>query len=44
MLETGARQPEAIALYQSSGYERMPNFGTYRYHPDSLCFGKALAR
>jgi GNAT superfamily N-acetyltransferase len=42
VLETGTRQPEAIALYQSSGYERIPNFGTYRDHPDSLCFGKVL--
>jgi len=44
VLETGTRQPEAIALYESSGYSRMPNFGTYRDHPDSLCFGKALRR
>ncbi|WNV89962.1 GNAT family N-acetyltransferase [Umezawaea sp. Da 62-37] len=42
VLETGAVQPEAIALYGSSGYERMPNFGTYREHPDSLCFAKSL--
>jgi GNAT superfamily N-acetyltransferase len=42
VLETGTRQPEAIALYQSSGYERIPNFGTYRDHPDSICFGKVL--
>ncbi|MET1073721.1 MAG: GNAT family N-acetyltransferase [Umezawaea sp.] len=42
VLETGAVQPEAIALYGSSGYERMPNFGTYREHPDSLCFAKPL--
>jgi ribosomal protein S18 acetylase RimI-like enzyme len=44
VLETGTRQPEAIALYESSGYDRMPNFGTYRDHPDSLCFGKDLRR
>ncbi|HEX6347523.1 GNAT family N-acetyltransferase [Umezawaea sp.] len=42
VLETGAVQPEAIALYRSSGYERMPNFGTYRDHPLSLCFRKVL--
>jgi GNAT superfamily N-acetyltransferase len=42
VLETGTIQPEAIALYQSSGYNRMPNFGTYRDHPLSLCFGKTL--
>ncbi|MCS7480208.1 GNAT family N-acetyltransferase [Umezawaea endophytica] len=42
VLETGSIQPEAIALYLSSGYERMPNFGSYRDDPLSLCFGKAL--
>ena len=42
VLETGLAQPEAIALYASSGYERIPNFGVYRDHPESLCFGKAL--
>ncbi len=42
VLETGKIQPEAIGLYQSSGYERMSNFGTYRDHPLSLCFGKVL--
>ncbi|WP_285645776.1 GNAT family N-acetyltransferase [Lentzea sp. NBRC 102530] len=42
VLETGTRQPEAISLYTSSGYERIPNFGVYRDHPDSRCFGKSL--
>ena len=27
VLETGIRQPEAIALYESSGYVRIPGFG-----------------
>ena len=43
-METGVIQPEAISLYESSGYERMPNFGTYRDDPLSLCFGKVLGR
>lgn len=38
-LETGHRQPEAMALYGSSGYVRIENFGIYREHP---CFGKDL--
>ncbi|GAB2870111.1 GNAT family N-acetyltransferase [Lentzea nigeriaca] len=42
ILETGLRQPEAISLYTSSGYERIQNFGVYRDHPESRCFGKPL--
>lgn len=42
VLETGLRQPEAIGLYLSSGYERIENFGVYRDHPESRCFGKPL--
>lgn len=43
VLETGYQQPEAVALYASSGYEKIDNFGHYRCHPDSVCFGKRLA-
>ncbi|NUT49884.1 MAG: GNAT family N-acetyltransferase [Saccharothrix sp.] len=42
VLETGARQPEAIGLYQANGYARIDNFGVYRHHPESLCFAKDL--
>ena len=42
VLETGTLQPEAIGLYESSGYRRIANFGVYRDHPDSLCYGKEL--
>ena len=42
VLETGTKQPEAIALYLSSGYEAMPRFGVYRDSEDSLCFCKPL--
>lgn len=42
VLETGLRQPEAIHLYETSGYARIDNFGVYRHHPESLCFGKRL--
>jgi len=42
VLETGMKQPEAISLYTSSGYSPIGNFGVYRDHPDSRCFGKSL--
>ncbi|MET7851351.1 GNAT family N-acetyltransferase [Streptomyces avermitilis] len=42
VLETGAKQPEAISLYASSGYERCAKFGYYRFHELSQCFAKAL--
>ncbi|RRO12626.1 GNAT family N-acetyltransferase [Saccharopolyspora rhizosphaerae] len=42
VLETGTKQPEAIGLYTSSGYERIENFGVYRCDPDSRCYGKEL--
>ncbi|MGM1064647.1 GNAT family N-acetyltransferase [Saccharothrix sp. Mg75] len=42
VLETGTRQPEAIGLYEASGYARIDNFGVYRHHPDSLCYAKEL--
>jgi GNAT superfamily N-acetyltransferase len=42
VLETGQKQPEAIALYRSSGYEEMPGFGIYAGDPLSLCLCKPL--
>jgi GNAT superfamily N-acetyltransferase len=42
MLETGSRQPEAIALYQKLGYERVSNFGFYKDYPGCLSFGRLL--
>jgi GNAT superfamily N-acetyltransferase len=42
VLETGLRQPEAIGLYTSSGYTRIPSFGHYRESPLNRCFGKRL--
>lgn len=44
VLETGIKQPEAIALYESSGYVRVPGFGHYRDSPLSRCFGKRVTR
>lgn len=42
VLETGMRQPEAIALYESSGYTPVPGFGHYRDSPLSRCLAKRL--
>ena len=42
VLETGTAQPEAIALYESSGYAPCTKFGHYRDSPLSRCFAKAL--
>ena len=42
VLETGIEQPEAIKLYQSSGYEPVEKFGTYADSPLQRCFGKRL--
>src|SRR5690348_11804283 len=33
VLNTGLEQPEAIALYESSGYKRIPGFGHYACAP-----------
>ena len=42
ILETGLRQPEGIALYESAGYTPIPGFGHYRDSPMCRCFGKLL--
>jgi GNAT superfamily N-acetyltransferase len=42
VLETGTAQPEAIALYTTSGYQPVEPFGYYADSPLSRCFGKPL--
>ena len=42
ILETGKRQPEAIRLYEKSGYKPMPNYGQYLNVENSVCFEKEL--
>ena len=42
ILETGIRQPEAIALYHKCGYNRIENYGQYAGVDTSLCFQKKL--
>lgn len=44
LLETGTKQPEAIALYASSGYVAVPGYGHYQGSPLSRCFGKLLRK
>jgi GNAT superfamily N-acetyltransferase len=43
VLETGTVQPEAIALYESSGYQPVDGFGYYAGRPLSRSFGKRVA-
>jgi putative acetyltransferase len=42
VLETGKKQPEAIALYTRSGYAIIPNYGQYAGVENSVCFEKLL--
>jgi GNAT superfamily N-acetyltransferase len=42
VLETGKKQPEAIRLYERSGYQYIPNYGQYEGVVNSVCFKKAL--
>jgi GNAT superfamily N-acetyltransferase len=42
VLETGDRQPEALGLYVSAGYERIPCYGIYATRALSMCFEKTL--
>lgn len=42
-LETGIHQPEAIGLYEASGFRRRPPFGPYREDPLSLYYEKWIA-
>ena len=44
VLETGKKQPEAIALYLKNGYRVVPNFGQYAGVENSVCFEKGLVR
>jgi GNAT superfamily N-acetyltransferase len=44
LLETGLAQPEAMQLYESSGYERVEGFGYYCGAELSVSFGKTLSR
>jgi GNAT superfamily N-acetyltransferase len=42
VLETGAKQVEALNLYPKAGYASIPQYGPYVDLPDSICFRKSL--
>ena len=42
VLETGAPQVEAIALYRSAGYVPVEGFGFYRDEPNAHYFGRRI--
>lgn len=42
ILETGQKQPEAIALYQKNNYGIIKNYGQYADVESSVCFEKQL--
>jgi hypothetical protein len=41
-LDVGRAQPEAIALYESSGYVRVEPYGKYVHEPLTRSYAKAL--
>ena len=43
-LETGIKQPEAMALYESAGWTPIAGYGEYAGHPWTRCYGKDVAR
>lgn len=43
-LATGVRQPEAIALYESSGYVRIEPYGKYVNEPWVRCYQKGMRK
>lgn len=43
VLETGKRQPEAIALYKRCGYDLTPNYGQYVGVENSVCMLKIIS-
>ncbi|GAB3833593.1 GNAT family N-acetyltransferase [Dactylosporangium cerinum] len=42
LLQTGDRQPDAVRLYEKSGYTRIPLYPPYETLTYSFCFHKAL--
>jgi len=44
ILETGKKQPDAIALYKKNGYKIIANYGQYQNVENSICFEKILTQ
>jgi GNAT superfamily N-acetyltransferase len=42
VLNTGDRQPEALAMYEGLGYEEVPGYGIYACAPGAVFLGKDL--
>lgn len=42
ILETGIRQPEAIALYKKNGFKIIENYGQYAGVENSVCFEMSI--
>lgn len=42
ILSSGSKQPEALALYEASGYVPVPGFGHYAGAELNRCYGKRL--
>lgn len=42
VLETGKKNPEAVAMYKKQGYTIINNYGPYINMPTSICFSKSL--
>jgi GNAT superfamily N-acetyltransferase len=43
VLNTGGKQPEALALYEQAGYGPVDAYGIYACAPDAVFLGKSLA-
>jgi GNAT superfamily N-acetyltransferase len=44
LLNTGGRQPEALALYARAGYTPVPGYGVYARSPDAVFLGKQISQ
>ncbi len=43
-LETGTQQPEALRLYDRSGWSRIECYGYFRDDPTTICYEKTVCR
>ena len=42
-LETGTQQPEALRLYETSGWSRIDCYGYFANDPSTICYQKVIA-
>ena len=42
MQENPSPQPEAVILYESAGWRRIPCYGSFKDDPTRICFEKEL--